>query len=450
MMTKIKIQKGLSLPISGSPKQDISKTIFTKKVALLGDDYVGMKPTMLVAIGDKVKKGQLLFTDKKTAGVKFVSPVAGKIIEINRGEKRAFKSIVIEKDGSDEITFKSYSESELSNLDADSIKENLLESGLWTSLRVRPFSKVADPSTTPNSIFVTAMDTSPLAPSIEKVLEGKEKAFENGLKVINNLIEGNIFLCKAPNSKIPTISSDKLKIQEFDGPHPAGLVGTHIHFLDSVSSTKKVWYINAQDIVAIGDLFTTGKINTERIISIGGSQVKNPTLIKTEVGASIDELVKDELLKGENRIISGSVLSGYHAIGNVAYLGKFHQQVSVIKEDRKREFFGWVNPFGNKFSIKSVLGSSFTPKKKLKLSTALHGGKRAIVPVGSYEAVMPLDILPNYLLRALAVNDIEEAEQLGCLELDEEDLALCTFVCPSKIDHGGNLRSNLTQIEKEG
>ncbi|MCF6269818.1 MAG: Na(+)-translocating NADH-quinone reductase subunit A [Melioribacteraceae bacterium] len=449
-MANIKIKKGLDLPLNGSPKQEISKTILTKKVALLGDDYVGMKPTMLVSIGDEVKKGQLLFTDKKTPGVKFTALAAGKIVEINRAEKRAFKSIVIEKSGSEEITFKSYSENELTELNKKSIKENLIESGLWTSLRVRPFSKVANPATTPNSIFVTAMDTNPLAPSIEKVLEGKEKAFENGLKILDKLIEGDIFLCKTPNSKIPTINSDKLKVEEFEGPHPSGLVGTHIHFLNPVSASKKVWYINAQDVAAIGNLFTTGKIDTERVISIGGSQVKNPTLIKTEIGADLTELTNDALTDGENRIISGSVLTGHRAAGFVTYLGRYHQQVSVIEEDREKEFFGWVNPFGNKFSVKSVLISSLMPKKKMNFSTALHGGERALVPVGSYEAVMPLDILPNYLLRALAVNDIEEAEQLGCLELDEEDLALCTFVCPSKINHGENLRSNLTQIEKEG
>ncbi len=445
-MAKFKITKGLDLPLNGSPKQEITKTILTKKVALLGDDYVGMKPTMLVTVGDEVKKGQLLFTDKKTPGVKFTAIAAGKIVEINRGEKRAFKSLVIEKSGSEETTFKSYSEKELSNLTADSVKENLIESGVWTSLRVRPFSKVANPSTTPNSIFVTAMDSNPLAPSIEKILEGKEKAFENGLKVLEKLTEGNIFLCKGSGSKIPTIDSSKLKVEEFSGPHPSGLVGTHIHFLDPVSSKKIVWYVNAQDVVAIGNLFTTGKIDTERIIAVGGSQVKLPTLIKTELGADLIELTTDALKDGENRIISGSVFTGHHATGYVSYLGRYHQIVSVIEEDSRREFFGWVNPFGNRFSVKSVL----MPKKKLNFSTSLHGGVRAMVPVGSYEAVMPLDILPNYLLRALAVNDIEEAELLGCLELDEEDLGLCSFVCPSKVNHGENLRRNLTQIEKEG
>jgi len=446
----IRIKKGLDLPISGSPNQKITKTLRTKKVALLGDDYVGMKPTMLVAIGDFVKLGQVLFTDKKAPGVKYTSPASGKVIELNRGEKRAFKSIVIEVDGTEGETFKSYSENEIENISSEEIKSNLIESGLWTSFRERPFSKVANPGTDPSSIFITAMDTNPLAPSIEKILEGNETNFKIGLKLICKLTKNSIFLCKLPGSTIPTVSENNLLIGEFDGPHPSGLVGTHIHYLDPVSSKKHVWYIGVQDVAAIGYLFSKGKINTERIISLAGPQVKDPTLLKTQIGTDLTELTNGELKEGENRIISGSVISGFTASGMVPYLGRYHQQVSVIEEDRKREFFGWVNPSASKYSIMSVLLSSILPNKKFNFNTSLNGGHRAIVPVGSYEKVMPLDITINYLLRSLAVDDIEEAEQLGCYELDEEDLALCTFVCPSKIDHGENLRRNLTIIEKEG
>ena len=449
-MGKFSIKKGLDLPITGSPKQEITKTIKTKKVALLGDDYVGMKPTMLVSVGDKVKLGQVLFTDKKTPGVKYTAPASGNIIEINRGEKRALKSIVIEVEGTEEEIFNSYTEDEINNLDADKIKSLLIDSGVWTSIRVRPFSKVANPETQPSSIFVTVMDSNPLAPSIEKVLEGNENNFQNGLKIISKLTNSNVFLCKAPGTNIFSGTADNVSIEEFAGPHPAGLVGTHIHFLDPVSSKKHVWYIDAQDVAMIGYLFTKGKIRTERIIAVGGPQVENPSLIKTQIGADLREIIQGELKDGENRVISGSVLSGSTAAGMVPYLGRYHQQVSVIKENRTREFLGWVNPSVHKFSVKEVMLSSILPNKKFNFTTSLNGGPRAIVPIGSYEKVMPLDILPNYLLRALAVDDIEEAEQLGCLELDEEDLALCTFVCPSKIDHGENLRRNLTQIEKEG
>ncbi len=449
-MSKFRIKKGLDLPITGSPKQEITKTIKTKKVALLGDDYVGMKPTMLVSIGDKVKLGQVLFTDKKTPSVKYTAPASGEVLQVNRGEKRAFKSIVIEVQGTEEETFKSFAENELTSLNTDVIKSILIDSGMWTSIRVRPFSKVANPETQPKSIFITAMDTNPLAPSIEKVLEGNENNFQNGLTVISKLTENKVFLCKSPETNLPSTNINNVSIEEFEGPHPSGLVGTHMHFIDPVSSKKHVWYINAQDVAAIGYLFTKGKINTERIISIGGPQVKTPSLIKTQIGADLNELTEGELKNDENRVISGSVLSGFTAEGMVPFLGRYHQQVSVIKEEKKREFFGWVNPSANKFSVQAVMLSSVLPSKKFNFGTALNGGHRAIVPVGSYEKVVPLDIVINYFLRSLAVDDIEEAEQLGCLELDEEDLALCTFVCPSKIDHGENLRRNLTQIEKEG
>lgn len=449
-MGLIKIKKGLDIPITGEPEQLVKATVEPKKVAVLGDDYNDMRPTMAVEVGDQVKLGQLLFTDKKHSKICFTSPGSGKVVEINRGAKRHFLSVVIELSGNSELTFKEYPEAKLGELAREEVTQTLLESGLWTTLRVRPFSKIADPEVTPHSIFVTAMDSNPLAPSVENILEGNEKNFQNGLKIISRLTEGTLFLCKYPGTNIPTADINGLSVEEFSGPHPAGIVGTHIHFLDPVSHQKSVWYINAQDVAQIGSLFTTGKLNMERIIALAGPSVKDPHLIKTRVGASIEDIVRGRLKVGDNRVVSGSVLNGTVASGAVAYLGRFHQQVSVLPEGRRREFFGWVSPGFNQFSVKKILLSSLMPHKKFDMDTSLHGGPRAIVPIGSYEKVMPLDIIPTYLLRSLAVDDVEEAESLGCLELDEEDLALCTFVCPSKIDHGANLRRMLTIIEKEG
>jgi len=449
-MEVIKIKKGLNVPIAGEPSNSIDPNKKVKHIAILGNDYVGMKPTMLVGIGDTVKLGQLLFTDKKMPGVKFTSPGAGKIVAVNRGEKRVFLSMVIALDGNEEVTFNSYSDSELGSLSVDQVKEQLIESGVWTSLRERPFSKVANPETKPHSLFVTAMDSNPLAPSIETVLEGKEAAFKNGLKVLSKLTEGNVFLCKKEGSNIAEEKINNLQVKEFDGPHPSGLAGTHIHLVDPANRSKQVWYINAQDVVMVGDLFTTGKINVERIISLAGPSVKEPRHFKTQLGASVFELSENELAEGENRIISGSVLSGRKATKEEGYLGRYHQQVSVISENVERKLLGWAMPTSKLYSVKRVLLSSLMPNKKFNFTTALNGGARAIVPIGSYERVMPLDILPTFLLRSLAVNDVEEAEKLGCLELDEEDLALCTFVCPSKQDHGKILRRNLTLIDKEG
>ncbi len=449
-MGKTKIKKGLNLKILGEPEQKVNDGNKVSKVAIIGDDFVGMKPTMEVQVGDSVKLGQLLFTDKKMEGVKFTSPGAGKVIEINRGAKRHFESLVIELEGNEEQTFESYNTNELSNLDEEKAKSNLINSGLWLSLRERPFSKVANPTHKPNSIFITAMDSNPLAPSVEKVLEGRENDFVNGLVVISKLTEGKLFLCKEPNANIPTTELDKLVVEEFEGPHPSGLAGTHIHFHDPIGKNKVVWYINAQDVAAVGSLFTTGKINVDRVIAVAGPGVKSPKLVKTRLGASTADLLKDELIDEETRIISGSVLAGFKADNTYGYLGRYHQQISVIKEGRQKDFLGWLTPGVSKHSVKPVYLSSLSPSKKFDLNTSTNGSERAIVPIGSYEKVMPLDILPTYLLRALAVDDVEEAEKLGVLELDEEDLALCTYVCQSKINHGINLRRNLTLIEKEG
>ncbi len=444
-----KIKKGLNLPIAGEPVQEIAGNKEVRQVALLGGDYVGMKPTMLVAVGDTVKKGQLVYTDKKLPRVKYTSPGAGKVVAVHRGAKRAFLAMVIELDGSDnEVTFNSYSADQLSGLDRAEVVETLLESGMWPTLRTRPFSKVADPDTTPNSIFVNVMDSNPLAPNMAAVLKGNEAHFQNGLTILSKLTDGKVFVCKAAGDAIP--AANGVTVEEFQGPHPAGLVGTHIHFLDPVGRQKTVWHIDAQNVVAIGSLFTSGKLYTDRIVSLAGPVVKNPRLLRTRVGASLADLTAGELNDGDNRIISGSVFSGVTASEEVGYLGRFHQQVSVLTEGREKEFLGWMNLGMNRFSIKRLVLSKLTPSKKFAFNTAVNGGHRAIVPIGSYERVMPLDILPTFLLRSIAVNDVEEAEKLGVLELDEEDISLCTFVCPSKTEFGVMLRNTLTTIEKEG
>ncbi len=446
----IKFKKGLDLPIKGQPEQTIALSKDPSTVALLGTDYVGMKPTMEVRVADKVKLGQVLFTDKKNPAIKFTSPGAGEIVSIHRGDKRALLSVIIKLSGNDEVTFNSYSDQQLKELTREQVVEQLLASGLWASLRTRPFSKVPDPETKPNSIFITATDTNPLAPSVDKILEGQERDFANGATVISILTDRKIFICKAPETDVALIDRPNIVVEEFSGPHPAGNVGTHIHSLDPVSRHKTVWHIGLQDVIAIGKLFSTGKIHTERIISLAGPSVIKPRLLKTRLGASTEEILGNELKDGENRVISGSVLSGFTASGTLGFLGRYHQQISVIPEFRKREFLGWLNPGFNHFSTKKIVLSSLIPGKKFNFNTNIYGEERAIIPSGGYEKVMPMDIEPLLLLRALAVDDIEDAEALGCLELDEEDLSLCAFVCPSKLEFGPMLRKNLNMIEKEG
>ena len=350
----------------------------------------------------------------------------------------------------EEIKFKSYPESKIDGLSREEVVEQLLESGLWTALRSRPFSKVANPETKPHSIFVTAMDTNALAPLVEIAIAGHKQSFINGLRILSRLTDGKLYVCKAPGTDIPVGDVRSVSVDEFSGPHPAGNVGTHIHFLDPVGRNKTVWHIHAQDVITIGMLFLAGELEHSRIASLAGPSVANPRLIRTRLGASLNDVTAGELTGSRNRIISGPILAGHEAVGPKAFLGRYHQQIAVLPEEDERYFLGWLRPGLNFFSVKKLFISSLFPSKKFNFNTGLNGSERAIVPIGSYEKVMPLDILPTLLLRALWVNDLEEAEKLGCLELDEEDLALCTFVCPSKNDYGPILRRNLTLIEKEG
>jgi len=447
----INIKKGLELPISGAPEQKITDGKTVSSVALVGFDYFGMKPTMAVQEGDKVKRGQLLFEDKKTVGVRYTSPAAGTVKLVNRGERRVFQSIVVEIDGDEAEAFSKYEENDLANLERQQVVDNLVQSGLWTAFRTRPYSKVPEIDSTPNSIFVTATDTNPLAADPKLVIAASEKEFNNGLSVLKHLTNGKVFVCtdKDFNTSLP--SDSVIEAQAFSGIHPAGNTSTHIHFLDPVSATKTVWAIGYQDVIAVGKLFTTGELSVDRIVAIAGPKVSQPRLVRTRLGACLTDLLNGETdTATKNRVISGSVFGGRRAEGPVAYLGRYANQVSVLEEGDKREFLGWLSPGANKFSVLNIYLSKLMPKKLFNFTTTTNGSERAMVPVGAYEEVMPLDILATQLLRALVVGDTEQAQQLGCLELEEEDLALCSFVCSGKYEYGPILRDNLTLIEKEG
>ncbi len=436
------------MPIVGAPTQRIEAGRPVRSVAVIGFDYPTMKPTMAVQVGDRVKLGQILFSDKKSEGVHYTAPGAGVVSAVHRGEKRVLQSVVIDLEGDDEITFASYSSDQLEGLSSEQVRENLQQSGLWTALRTRPFSKVPAVDAVPNSIFVTAIDTHPLAADPAVIIAEQAEAFEAGLKVLGNLAK--VFLCKAPDASLPGESLAKVQVEAFSGPHPAGLAGTHIHFLDPVSASKSVWTIGYQDVIAVGKLFTSGRLWVERIVALGGPVVENPRLVRTRLGANLDELTAGELQPGANRVVSGSLLGGRTAHGAFAYLGRYHQQVSCLREGKEREMLHYMRAGVEKHSILNIYISKLMGGKKFAFSTSTNGSPRAMVPVGNYEEVMPLDVLPTQLLRALIVGDTEVAQKLGCLELDEEDLALCTYVCAGKYEYGPILRDNLTRIEKEG
>lgn len=444
----IKIKRGLDLPITGSPEQRIDQARQVRSVALIGFDYHGMKPTMEVQEGDRVKLGQILFSDKKTPGVVYTAPASGVVSAINRGDKRVLQSVVIDVEGDEAVGFDVHAAGSLDSLDAQKVRDQLIASGLWTALRTRPFSKVPAVDAQPSSIFVTAIDTHPLSADPAVVLAEYAADFENGLKVLARL--GRVWLCKADGASIPGEQVAGVRTEAFAGPHPAGLPGTHIHMLDPVHESKQVWHINYQDVIAVGKLFTEGRLWTDRVIALAGPQVEKPRLLRTRLGANLQEVTAGELKAGDNRLISGSVFGGRNARGPVGYLGRHHLQVSVLLEGTDRQMVHYLRPGVDKHSVLNIFVSRFNPSRLFDMTTTTNGSPRAMVPVGNYEMVMPLDILPTPLLRYLIVGDTEMAQKLGCLELDEEDLALCSYVCAGKYEYGPILRDNLARIEKEG
>ena len=449
----IRIKKGLNIPINGSPTEEIVDSTRSRSVAILGNDYVGMKPTMLVEEGDRVKLGQALFEDKKNPGVIFTSPAGGKVESINRGDRRVLQSVVIEVEQEEETEeFNRYSEDELDKTTSAEIRSQLIKSGSWTAFRTRPYSKIPGVEEIPNNIFISLLDTQPLSPNPEIIINLNTDNFNFGLKVLKRLVDCPIHISTGPNSNLDLPEDDQVIKHIFSGPHPAGLVGTQMHYISPASLSNINWTIGYQDVIAIGAQFRTGKVFVERVVSLAGPQVNEPKYLKTRLGACTDEVTAGQLTQRENRVISGSVISGREALGPYAYLGRYHNQISVVAEpnSKDREFMNWLTPGPRKFSKIPLFLSSLFPKKLYKFKALMNGSDRPIVPIGVYEEVLPLNLLPAMLLRNIVLMDTEKIQALGGLELDEEDLSLCSFVCPGKYDFGSLLRAGLTKIEVEG
>lgn len=442
-MTTIHIKKGLDIPLVGAPQPTIDPGRSIRRVAVLGCDFPGLRPTMTVAVGDPVALGQPLFTDKKNPRVVFVAPGSGRVTAIHRGEKRAFLGLEIALDGNEEERFAHHPASALPNLPRELVVETLLLAGLWPALRRRPYERIPDPAEIPDALFVTAIDTQPLAADPQLVIARRIEDFRNGLRVLSQLTTGPVYLCQGENAVLP--APEEVTAVRFTGPHPAGLPGTHIHFLHPVDARRRVWHIGYQDVIAAGHLFTTGRILTERVVALGGPGIANPRLVTTRLGAALDDLLRDEGLGESLRTVSGSVLDGHTAAGLNAFLGRYHLQVTVLAEAGRPRLFDWLP-----LRRPAPMRWPFPTSRRRALTTAAHGPQRAIYSVGTYERVLPMNISASYLLRALAVGDTDEAQELGCLELAENDLALCSYVCPGKNDFGPLLRAALDRIEKEG
>ncbi|MEL6531933.1 MAG: Na(+)-translocating NADH-quinone reductase subunit A [Pseudomonadota bacterium] len=443
----IELKKGLNLPVEGAPEQAISDAPSSRTVAVLGEDYIGLKPRILVEEGEAVAIGSPLMAHKDTPDVLIVSPAAGTVKAVNRGARRKLISIEIEvNDGAEPpVDF-----SEVGDADtAEGLTEKLCAAGLWTSFRTRPYSHVPLPGTMPEAIFVTAMDTEPLSGDPAVIIAERSDAFARGLEAVARLTNGKTYLCHASDAQMPE-GVEGVEAAAFSGPHPAGLPGTHIHFLHPPQAEKPVWTIWYQDVIAIGRLLETGHHDPERVIALSGPLVMKPRLIRTVAGASMGDLVRAEITQEvPPRVISGSLLSGRMGEGASNYLGRYARQITVIEEDRKQIPMGWIRPMASKFAVQPVLGSAMS-KKLYALTSNLNGGRRAMVPIGTFENLMPQDYLPTQLLRALLVMDTDTAQQLGALELDEEDLGLVGFACPAKYEYGMALRDCLSKIEKEG
>ena len=447
------LKDGLNIPIQGRPEQSVHPGPSVRQVALSGRDYHGLKPKVLVSEGQQVKLGQPLFTDKQDPALLFTSPGTGTVIAVNRGARRALETIVIRlaDNESEECSFESFTDDDIRSMENNRVANQLLASGSWPALRTRPFSRVPASGTTPRSIFVTAIDTQPLAADPRVVIRENRQAFNTGLLVLSRLTEGRVFLCTGTGWDIEQPGVERLQTVEFKGPHPAGLPGTHIHFLDPVGADSTVWHINYQDVIAFGNLFANGRIDTRRVVALGGESLRHPRLIRIRQGASIDELVAGEYENPKScRVISGSVLTGRTATGNNAYLGRYHCQVSVIPERRDSRFLGWLGGVSGQYTASATFLRKMGHKQRYGFTTAQNGRFSGMLPVRVFDKVVPLDILPSSLFRAMMVRDTDNAQALGCLELDEEDLALCSFVCPAKYDYGTILRLNLAQIEKDG
>ncbi len=450
MIERFKISKGLSIPIQGEPEQKLYEKA-VDQVAIVSSDYLGLRPTMLVAEGDEVQLGQPVIADKQIEGLIIPSPAGGRIQAIHRGAKRRFISMVIDVAQDESVCqFESFDTDQVKRMSRDDVSTHIVKLGLWPAFRTRPFSKIPTPQTVPAAIFVNALDSNPLAAQPRPIILGSIEDFRTGLHAIRKLTDGNVFLCQSPGTETLFESVGNVRVVEFLGPHPSGLPGTHMHFLRPASIGRINWHLNYQDVISIGRAFTQGRFDPIRIISLAGAAVTNPRLIKTRLGASLEQLVGGELVSEKSRVISGSILCGRQSEHFAEYLGRYHLQISCLLEGDKRELLGWQKPGFNKFSITRAFAGAWTGAKKFALTTSTEGSERAMVPIGTYEKVMPIDVLPTLLLRALITRDTVRAQELGCLELDEEDLALCTFVCPGKYDYGTILRENLAMIEREG
>jgi len=445
-----RIQKGRDIRLKGSAQETIIEIPLPKQVAVQPPNFKGLRLRLAVKVGDEVKVGTTILSDKVNPDITIASPASGRIVAINRGLKRALLSVVVKTDGrQDAETFPSFSEEQIKNISRKDVIGLLLKGNLWPVIRQRPFSKVANPQDKPKAIFIHAMNTEPLAPEIDFILQGKEKEFRDGLKILKQLTDGDVHLCVKKGSKSKALTqTEDVVIHTFCGPHPTGNVSTHIHYVDPINKGDIVWYIEAQDVLRVAALFLNGFYPVERVIAVTGEGAEgHQVYAKTIVGAPLSALLDGDV-PVNMRYLSGSVLTA-EDVGGEGFVRFYDSQITIIPAGGKRELLGWLSPGVNKYTFSRTFASAFLPEREESLDSDKHGSDRAIVLNNVYDSLVPLDIMTYFLLKAVYAENIEDAEGLGILECDGEDFALCTFACPSKTDVGGIIDEGLALIEKE-
>jgi Na+-transporting NADH:ubiquinone oxidoreductase subunit A len=452
-MAEFNLKKGFDIRVAGNADLNLVDLDVPKKVALQPVEFRGTKGKLEVEEGSIVKKGTALFHSKENPDIKFVAPISGKVTEINRGERRVLMEIVVENDNKDAAeAFSKITPADASSAKKEDIIKAMLKNGLWVMMRQRPFSKIANPADEPRDIFISAMDTAPLAADVNFIMQGLEEEFQHGINLLAKLTSGKVYLStdgKAKDDFFAKITG--VEKNTFKGPHPAGNVGVHIHHIKPIKSREIIWYVKPYDVAMIGKSFIEGAYCNEKIVAIAGQALNDRHYVKAVSGAPVEFLVKEgNVNHPEVRYISGDVLSGRKILRS-GYLGFYDNLISVIPEGSKeRKLMGWYLPGLKKRSHSKSYLSSWLGRKEFDVDTLINGGERAFIISGDYERVLPMDIYPVYLMKSILADDIEEMEGLGIMELSEEDVALCSYIDPSKNDFGRILRSGLDLIEKEG
>ena len=450
-MAHINIRKGHNIRISGSPENEYFSRPKSKTVSIQPNNFRYVKPKLLVKVGDKVDIGSPIFFDKVQPDIKWASPGGGEIKEIILGDRRSVENIIIELHEEEKsVLHTPVKYQEISSLGKAKVTDQIMEANLWPMIRQRPFNKIADPNDTPMAIFVSGFNSAPLTVNLDFALRYKQSVFQAGLNVLNQLSNGNVHLTFEVDTNCETLTAARnVNLHTVNGPHPSGNVGIQIHHINPWKPNEVIWVVNAQHVLTIGDLFLKGIYDPSIVATVAGPGVKNPAHIQTRTGASIETFLLDNLNSDDNRIISGDVLTGQETNLN-GFLGYYDTTISVVPNSNEREFLGLLKP-GNEQSRYSVTNAFISQNKSnFNFTSQQSGSLRPMVPINAWENMLPMDIYPNALYRSILAEDFEEMEGLGLLECDEEDFALCSFVCPSKIDVGSVIRHGLNLMKDDG